>query len=51
MQHKTLINRVHNLQKALGWDPQPESDFNGWDFIQFIELIRTLEQSLLAKEV
>ena len=46
-QHQTLINRVHNLQKALGWKPQPTSDFDGWDFAQFIKVIRNLEFTLL----
>ncbi len=50
-QHQTLINRVHNLQKALGWKKQPASDFNGWDFMKFIKVIRKLEDSLLARGV
>ena len=50
-QHQTLINRVHSLQKALGWKPQPASDFNGWDFTQFVKVIRKLEESLLARGV
>lgn len=46
-QHRTLIVRIQNLQKALGWQPQPESDFEGWDFTKFVKAIRKLEQSVL----
>ena len=46
-QHITLINRVHNLEKALGWKPRPDSDFDGWDFNKFIKVLRKLEFALL----
>jgi len=46
-QHTTLIKRVHNLEKALGWKASPESNFVGWDFMKFVKVIRRLETSLL----
>ena len=45
--HTTLIKRVHNLEKALGWKASPESNFAGWDFMKFVKVIRRLEASLL----
>lgn len=48
--HQTLVNRVHNLQRALGWKPQPKCDFDGWNFMRFVKAIRRLETTLLTQE-
>ena len=48
--HTTLIKRVHNLERALGWKASPKSNFSGWDFTKFIKAIRRLEHTLLNQQ-
>ena len=48
--HTTLIKRVHNLERALGWKASPTSNFSGWDFTKFVKVIRRLEDTLLNQQ-
>ena len=50
MTHTTLIKRVHNLERALGWKASPKSNSIGWDFTKFVRAIRRLERTLLNQK-